>query len=252
MPSLQSSSSAFWTNQKPGRALCLPEFPPGLRRFRGFVTPASRRWCQPELQEGQILRILAQKHFDASSHESASQFVGCSRFITELQLALPESQMQERIPDGIRAVHGRGQIIPPRLKIPVEKVGVIDRDKQPGCCIPLCLWFRQQIPRSPVLLGGCGLSGTFGQYIPFGSEFLNVLVTVIRQLRHKRWSLHLFQLTVARMADTVATLILRVTKVLLTQLPIDKLIQPDCVAACKLQICPGWRRGVRKTFQCCI
>lgn len=136
----------------------LPEFPPGLRRFCGFVTPASGRGGQPGFQEGQILRILAEKHLDASPHEGASQFVGCSRLITELQLALPESQMQERIPNCIRTVHRRGQIIPPCLIIPVEKVGVTDRDQQPGCCFPLCLWFRQQIPRSPVLLGAAEYS----------------------------------------------------------------------------------------------
>src|SRR5436190_3865182 len=99
--------------------------------------------------------------------------------IPQLELALPESQVDKRIADCVRAVHCIRQIVAACGKISAEKVGVANCGQNPCGGVPVGFWFGKQIPCGPVPLKCLCKCASSGASVTLFAEFCDLRVCCV-------------------------------------------------------------------------
>src|SRR5262249_48912554 len=156
--------------------------PKDLRPSRPL--PTTGRGLEPSFEERKVF-IRALEDFSAGAHVRTSEFIGRAIQVAQLKLTLAQSQVEEWIFDGIGAVHRHGQIIPTSHVVPTKEVRVSDSAQNPSGSFPICLWLRQEIPRSPILLERGGIICFLRELIAFSAEGLNSLVDCVVEFSHR-------------------------------------------------------------------
>src|SRR4051812_49014226 len=86
-------------------------FPNGVWERGGgkMLIPATRRLVENGLNVFKVLRVFVRKNLGTAAHVCARQLVARMIVGAELELTLPQTEMEEWVADRLRAVHGREQ-----------------------------------------------------------------------------------------------------------------------------------------------
>src|SRR5262245_62990471 len=143
----------------------------------------SKSWLNldPRLQEGEILFGVLKDVF-AAAHVRAGQLIGGPVEVAELEFALTQTEMQERVSNRIGTMYRRGEVVPGRGVIVPQKISVSDRRQNPRGGFPLCLRLGKQIPGGPVFVEGRRVVALCRERIPLVAKSLDALVNFCRKL----------------------------------------------------------------------
>ena len=106
---------------------------------------------RPCPEKADVLWILPLENLRPCCHVCPEQLVGGSIEITDLELTLPEAQVQEWIPDGAWAMHGVGEIVSTGCIVTAQKVCVTDGGEDPRRRLPFGPGLGKEIPGGPIV-----------------------------------------------------------------------------------------------------